>query len=56
MAHPQTEARNMVVRAGELLMAGNPIKIEGFADEGTRRKAPELNADGERIRRELAEA
>jgi CoA:oxalate CoA-transferase len=53
MAHPQTEARNMVVRAGDLQMAGNPIKIEAFADEGTRRAAPELNADGERIRREL---
>jgi CoA:oxalate CoA-transferase len=55
MAHPQTEARNMVVSAGELLMAGNPIKIEGFADEGTRRAAPELDADGERIRRDLGE-
>jgi len=53
VAHPQTQARNMVVRAGELLMAGNPIKIEGFADGPTRRPAPELNADGERIRREV---
>jgi len=55
VAHPQTQARNMIVRAGELLMAGNPIKIEGFADGPTRRPAPELNADGERIRRELEE-
>jgi CoA:oxalate CoA-transferase len=53
VAHPQTQARNMVVRAGELLMAGNPIKIEGFGDAPTRRPAPELDADGERIRREL---
>ena len=53
VAHPQTEARNMVVRAGALLMAGNPIKIAGFADAPTRRPAPELNADGDRIRREL---
>jgi CoA:oxalate CoA-transferase len=49
----QTQARNMVVRTGDLLMAGNPIKIEGFADAPTRRPAPELNADGDRIRREL---
>src|SRR5581483_3158753 len=54
IAHPQTQARNMVVRAGELLVAGNPIKSEGFPDSPTRRPAPELNADGERIRRELA--
>jgi CoA:oxalate CoA-transferase len=55
VAHPQTRARNMVVRAGDLLMAGNPIKSAGFPDEPTRRPAPELNADGDRIRRELAE-
>jgi CoA:oxalate CoA-transferase len=55
VAHPQTQARNMVVRAGALVMAGNPIKIEGFAEAATRRPAPELNADGERIRRELTE-
>jgi CoA:oxalate CoA-transferase len=54
IAHPQTQARNMVVRAGGLLMAGNPIKVEGFADAPTRRPAPGLNADGERIRREFA--
>jgi CoA:oxalate CoA-transferase len=53
VAHPQTQARNMVVRAGDLLMAGNPIKSAGFADTPTRRPAPELNADGDRIRREL---
>jgi CoA:oxalate CoA-transferase len=53
VAHPQTQARNMVVRAGALRMAGNPIKIAGFTDEPTRRPAPELNADGDRIRREL---
>ena len=54
VAHPQAQARNMLVRAGDLLMAGNPIKVSGFADVPTRRPAPELNADGDRIRRELA--
>lgn len=53
VSHPQAQARNMVVRAGDLLMAGNPIKIDGFADAPTRRPAPELDADGDRIRREL---
>ena len=53
VVHPQTQARNMVVRAGALLMAGNPIKIAGFVDAPTRQPAPELNADGDRIRREL---
>jgi CoA:oxalate CoA-transferase len=52
--HPQVQARNMVVRAGGLRMAGNPVKLSEFPDPPTRRPAPELNADGERIRRELA--
>jgi CoA:oxalate CoA-transferase len=52
--HPQTRARNMIVRAGDLMMAGNPIKSMGFPDTLTRGPAPELNADGDRIRRELA--
>jgi CoA:oxalate CoA-transferase len=53
VAHPQTQARNMIVSAGGLRMAGNPIKLSGFADPLTRRPAPELDADGDRIRREL---
>jgi len=53
VAHPQTQARNMIVSAGGLRMAGNPIKLSEFADEPTRRPAPELDADGPRIRREL---
>ncbi len=47
---PQIVARNMVVSAidpdvGEVRMAGNPIKMSGFADPGNRRPAPELDAD-----------
>jgi CoA:oxalate CoA-transferase len=53
--HPQVKARNMVVTAGGLRMAGNPIKLSPFPDPPTRRPAPELDADGERIRREFAE-
>jgi CoA:oxalate CoA-transferase len=50
--HPQTRARNMIVRGGDIQMAGNPIKFGGSVDTLTRRPAPELDADGPRIRRE----
>jgi len=53
--HEQTRARNMIVCAGSLEMAGNPIKFGGWADGSTRRPAPELNADGPRIRREFGD-
>lgn len=51
--HPQVQARHMVVTADGLRMAGNPIKMEAFEDPPTRRAAPDLDADGERIRREF---
>jgi CoA:oxalate CoA-transferase len=53
--HPQVQARNMVVRAGDLRMAGNPIKLSAFADLPQRPPAPDLDADGARIRREFQE-
>jgi CoA:oxalate CoA-transferase len=52
--HPQVQARNMIVTAGGLRMAGNPIKLSDFPDPPTRRPAPDLDADGERIRREFS--
>jgi CoA:oxalate CoA-transferase len=51
--HPQVLARNMIVTAGGLRMAGNPVKLSAFADPPTRRPAPELDADGQRIRQEF---
>lgn len=51
--HPQVQARNMIVDAGGLRMAGNPIKLNEFPDSTERRPAPALDADGERIRREF---
>src|SRR5262249_10225262 len=51
--HPQVQARNMIITAGGLRMAGNPVKLSAFADPPTRRPAPDLDADGARIRREL---
>lgn len=50
---PQVRARNMIVTADGLRMAGNPVKMSVFEDPSTRRSAPDLNADGERIRREF---
>jgi hypothetical protein len=34
-------------------MAGNPVKMSGFQDAQTRRPAPGLNADGDRLRTEM---
>jgi len=52
--HAQVRARNMIVSADGLRMAGNPVKLSGFPDPPTRRPAPHLGADGERIRKELS--
>jgi CoA:oxalate CoA-transferase len=51
--HPQVRARNMIVEAGGVRMAGNPIKFSAFADPPTRPAAPELDADGARLRQEF---
>jgi CoA:oxalate CoA-transferase len=51
--HPQVRARHMIVEAGGLRMAGNPIKLSAWPDSTTRPAAPALDADGERIRREI---
>jgi CoA:oxalate CoA-transferase len=51
--HPQVQARHMIVEAGGLRMAGNPIKLSGFQESQLRRPAPKLDEDGERIRNEL---
>lgn len=50
MAEPQVQARNMVVSvadpvAGELKVAGNPIKVVGVPEAAAYRPAPELDAD-----------
>jgi CoA:oxalate CoA-transferase len=55
---PQVRFRNMVVSmqddaAGELKMAGNPMKFSGFADPATRGRAPDLDADRQHILAEL---
>jgi CoA:oxalate CoA-transferase len=51
--NPQVQARNMIVSADGLRMAGNPIKLSAFPDPPTRRPAPELDADGAAVRAEL---
>ncbi|MCC6470750.1 MAG: CoA transferase [Alphaproteobacteria bacterium] len=58
LADPQIVARGMVVTtddpvAGTLKMAGNPIKLSGFADPATRGPTPELDGDRAAILKEL---
>jgi CoA:oxalate CoA-transferase len=58
LAHPQTAARNMLINVddpvtGPLELAGNPMKLSGFADPSTRPAAPDLDADRDHILREL---
>ena len=58
LAHPQTAARNMLVEVddpvtGPLKLAGNPMKFSAFADPSSREPAPELDADRQKILREL---
>ncbi len=54
LVDPQVAARNMVVtvddpKAGVVQMAGNPIKLSGFADPPTRGPVPDLGGDRARI-------
>lgn len=61
LADPQIKSRNMVVTAldkvaGELHMAGNPIKMSAFADPSARGAPPELDGNREDILRELNDA
>ncbi len=51
--NPQLQVRNMIVSAGGIKMAGNPIKLSTLADPPARKPAPELDADGSRIRAEF---
>ena len=58
LAHPQAAARNMLISVddpvtGPLELAGNPMKLSGFADPPTRQPAPDLDADRDHILREL---
>ncbi|MGH7095423.1 MAG: CoA transferase, partial [Stellaceae bacterium] len=58
LAHPQTEARNMLVSVddpvtGPLKLAGNPMKFSAFPDPDTRAPSPDLDADRANILREL---
>lgn len=61
LSDPQIAVRNMVVSAidpvaGELKMAGNPIKLSAFEDPASRGQPPELDADRERILQMIAES
>ena len=53
LADPQVRARNMVIRAGDTEMAGNPIKLASHPDPSERRPAPALDEHRAAILREL---
>ncbi len=46
LADPQVRARNMIISAGGLALAGNPIKLSGVRDPDTRPPAPALGQHG----------
>jgi CoA:oxalate CoA-transferase len=52
--NPQLRERKMIVSAGAIRMAGNPIKIGSLSDSSVRKPAPELDANGGKIRAEFA--
>ena len=59
LQHPQIGPRNMVVSvddptAGSLKVAGFPIKLSGVEDAPTRKSAPDVDQDREKILKELA--
>ncbi|HEV2550919.1 MAG TPA: CaiB/BaiF CoA-transferase family protein [Stellaceae bacterium] len=58
LRNPQVAARNMLITvadpvSGQLKLAGNPVKFSAFADPPTRDPAPALDADREKLLREL---
>ncbi|MEX2298026.1 MAG: CoA transferase [Dongiaceae bacterium] len=58
IADPHVQARNMIVDVDDpdlpgLKVAGNPIKMSGFADPVTRARVPKLDEDRARILRDL---
>jgi len=58
IAHPQVEARNMLIEVddattGPLKLVGNPMKFSAFDDPQSRDAAPDLDADRAKILREL---
>lgn len=58
IAHPQVEARNMLIEVddpvtGPLKLVGNPMKLSAFDDPPARAPAPDLDADRAKILREL---
>ena len=53
LADPQVRMRNMVIRAGDTEMAGNPIKLSTHPDPAERPPAPALDEHRAAILREL---
>ena len=51
---PQTQARNMLIEAGGIMMPGNPIKSAAARTRMLCREAATLDQHGEQIRQEFS--
>jgi len=51
----QTATRRMVVRAGDLPVPGNPLKLSAYEDPPVRRAAPALDEHGDAVRAEFGQ-
>ena len=51
---PQTQAKNMLIEAGGIMMPGNPIKISGCADPHVMPGAATRDQHGKQIRQEFS--
>jgi CoA:oxalate CoA-transferase len=50
---PQIQARKMIIKAGDIRVPGNPIKISGYPDHFIRQEAASINQHSELLRHEF---
>lgn len=50
---PQIQARKMIIKAGDIRVPGNPIKISGYPDKFIRQEAASINQHSELLRHEF---
>jgi len=49
----QIKARNMLCKAGDYILAGNPMKMSGYSDDYVKGKIPDLGEHTDKIRNEF---
>jgi len=50
----QIKERNMLCKAGEYTLAGNPMKMSGYSDSINKKPVPKVGEHTEKIRREFS--